>query len=738
MNILYAQQPHRSWNDLDEGEHELFGSEKEEKYTVQSPVMEVEKWENHYSTSCLGLKYIDYPKYKSTSCLFYYSIKSKVDNRSYTSCMPLIENEIDGDYYYRSCLRFAFVSMGDRDYYKKSSCCLLSTWGGSYKDNNSFQIVLPLLLYHSADHSADSGKSLWVNPLFVSKSHWTGGKEDRYLWWMPFIPLTYHSVDTIGGHRNFLWLLDYSWITVYGRESLERFWLLPLYMWRAGSDGYTSIVPPVYILNKYANGDYYTHVFPLFAAWKETDTDTSVQVITPLFGRRKVIENGTGKELYSNFFFPLLPLFFRSNDSIEGTHTNIAWLVDFTNNREGSLKTFWLVPLAFLEFKDYGYRINPLYYLHESSGVDGGSYTFFAPVIPLYYYGETTVTGENGLELKENISVSPFHMYLKKTTVENPESTDSSTLMLPILPVFYRNTEGNYTHWNLLGMIDRCTDTDYSRFFIFPLFYASQKRDVRYRNILGIIDWETGDESGGSSMFLPFYMWHGGEESSLALPLLLTYFSSGKDRNSGFIAGIYWYADPGYEHRNILMLYDHTMYREGTYVSNEYDFLFSLAEFDISPEVRKMRLAWGALISYTKGRTLESFHYDALFWLAGSDNDDGGFHSRILPLWYYQSLQDKSWELYVPPILSYFSKERSGRYDSVLLGALYYRNENIYSGTDRRMVLMGILWNEVKRPEREYKSRGSLWVLSCHQRRSRQLYPIHPGYLLYQYQFLYI
>ncbi len=359
----------------------------------------------------------------------------------------------------------------------------------------------------------------------------------------------------------------------------------------------------------------------------------------------------------------------------------------------------------------YRRRINPFYYLHEESGERYGSYTFFAPLLPLYYYSEDNESGENGLELKDSVSISPFHIYSGHSVKNDIESVYSSTLMIPLLPLFYRSTDGNYTHWNFLGIFDRCTDTDYSRFFIFPLFYASQEGEVKYRNILGIIDWETGGETGGSSMFLPFYLWHGGGEWSLTLPLLLSYFSSGKDWSTKFIAGTYWHSEPGYEHQNVLLMYDHVKYISGQKEYNEYDFLLSLAEIDISPEVMEMRMAWGALFEYTSSRTSNSYDFDALLWFAGFDNEQGGFHSRLIPVWYYQSYSPDDWFLVVPPLLSYFSEDSSGSFDLALLGALYYRNEDRYAGEDRRMVLLGVLYNEVKSPERKYHARGSLWGL---------------------------
>ncbi len=1233
----------RSWDDLDAGEHEIFGSEREEKFPVKALFMEMESWEGHYSFMLFWLfKYTDYPRYTSTRFLpFYYGLDSKIDNRSMTVLPPLLTYlERDNDEYTKYILFPLYRSYYSKSEYGRTLLFPFIWWGGSNPQNGkwkeTYDVVFPVWFHMNNAFSEDSGESVWINPLFFSYSQWTKDETYEYYRWFPLIPLTFHIVDRQGGHRNYLWLFDYSWTTdSNGVDSLERFWILPLFLWGRGDDGYTYILPPEFIYNKYSNGDYYCHLLPFFSVWRDTyaekteqvitplfakrnvydaktgeetysnfffpiiplfftsydrsegyhkniawlidweknpdssmkslwlaplvfhqfkdfgyryyipfffrdecsgdygyswsilhyhewsvndeiymvawlyyqekDKDgnysyrhllpffawweskgpeTTSQVITPLFGTRSVTDTKTGEETYSNFFFPLIPLYFTSTDRNEGSHTNIAWLLDWERNTDGSFRTFWLFPFIFHEFKDYGYRLyfpffvmparadekngfswgmfhyynwspseetfwawlyysnekygtpeqgketgelpvteyfryflpvywswknhestgslilpvifnyedkytklhinltgiayktftnpfspdlavglekkdenwyldtdvswlydmfsvswrvpvtgkekigdsktedkgegtvaidkkstsrddshnffgweavfgwmaykhadtryhfrvlplawftwdnssqdrmnmilpfylsyyseetkegyfvlapfyasqtesesfsrgylinlywdeydaqknyrektilwplvnwhyspdsfgfrvfpvfwyadwkedeksisrsisllhysmsiddskgeniyrkhlNPLYYLKSSVNENAGEYTFFAPVIPVYYYGESTENGENGLVVTDLTTVSLFHIYNEYTVKNNSESFESSSLLVPIIPLFYHGTYGDMDHWNLLGIIDRCTgrdysrffvlpfyysstagdavhtnvlgiidsysDKDYSRLFVFPLFYASKTGNVKYRNILGIIDWESGAETGGSAMFLPFFMWHGGEENSLTLPLFLSYFSSGKDWSKKFIAGTYWYSSPGYTHQDILLLYDHTWSKSSSGETDNYDFLLSTVEVDISPEVWEMRMAWGALFEYTKYGKSGGYDFDALLGFAGFDNENGYFHSRIIPLWYYQRESTTDWWLVIPPMLSLFSEQESGDFDLALLGVLYYRNENVAAGEDRRMILLGTIYNEVKKPERRYHARGSMW-----------------------------
>ena len=191
FNSLYAQTPHREWNDLDADEHEVFGSEKEEKYPVINPFIEMEKWENHYSVSCLGL-YLqrDYPRYSSTSCIpFLYSIKSKIDNRKYTAIPAIgMEFETDADYHSETYCLFMYKSTVDNISYKKSCIFPFFVWGGTTRER--YLWVLPLLLYHLSP-TTDTGVSIWLNPLIYSKTHTTRGQVDEYYRWAPIIPLTY-------------------------------------------------------------------------------------------------------------------------------------------------------------------------------------------------------------------------------------------------------------------------------------------------------------------------------------------------------------------------------------------------------------------------------------------------------------------------------------------------------------------------------------------------------------------
>ncbi len=946
----------RSWDDLDEGETEVYGSEKDSKYPINALFVEKEDWEGHYALEIFWLyKYTDYPKYKSTRVLpFYYNLTSKIDNRSLTA-YPLFLSwfSTDGNTASSNILYPLYSSSVYTGGYDRSMLFLFR-WGHdearSYSE--SYSTFVPLYYYHGLKGTNYSENS-FLSPLFCFFDEKKRGK-NSYTWWMPIVPLTYHSVDRHGGHRNILWLLDYSWETRGGKDELRRFWLLPLFLWSNENGGYTSFLFPLIYKSGYGDKSWYFHFLPFYGgSFSNNGSMGGVrQDISPLFVRRTVRHPDTGEIVYNNFFFPVIPLFFRSTDVNEGTHTNMLGLVDWRSSAESKLKRFWFIPFAFYEVGEGGYRyFLPFYgrpsgnteelgyswglfhyhswspdekvvwswpyYSRQTAGKDAESNTYYTHLIPFYwswksresagravfplylnYKDENTDLHVNILGLstktftgifspsmsagigkgqygwyadydfswlynvfcfstrvpleKESISV-PGNTKLAETSFAGDKQKKPDTMrelsrfywgwdvlfgwmsyrhadttrhfrMLPLtwltwdsrssdrlyvlLPFFlsYKSGDSEYfavapfyasqkdgKSWRRGYLVNLYWD-EYSaaeekrertvlwpfincyrsplasggRFFplfwtkterkeadgpesgytlMLPLFYHSFADRSSYTNVLGLFNnWSSPDES--STLFLPFYYYRsspqgsrlniiglfdfhfstGDENSDISiLPFfsrkragdyrsttiypLFTHFSSGADWNKRFVLGTYWYSSPDYSRQNFLYLFDRKKISRGEYNRTELSFLLKTVDYSIEPDIIKFRLFWGGLFEFDRSRKSGSYDADAFMYLAGVSKREGYLHHRLLPLYAYTSEAGEGWDLYLPPLLSYFGEDREGELSLGCLGLLYYRNTDVTAGEASRKVLLGALYEESERKERSYRSYGSLWGL---------------------------
>ena len=366
-NPLYAE-----WEDLEAGEHDVFGSEKEEKYPVKSLFIEQEQWDNHYSLMVLWLyKYTDYPKYTSYRVLpLYYHLKSKIDNRKKAVIFPLLTYIKTDRAEVTKYILFPVYYSSINDVRYNKSLGLLFWWGKrhNYPDekqyNNTYFLFIPLLSYYNSYTSEKAEYKECITPLFYYE---TKSDNNEYIFWAPIIPLTYHHASTSAGHRNILWVLDYSWDT----GGVNRLWFIPVVMWKKGNDGYLSLLTPVYVNNKHANGDYYYHFLPFFAVWKSSNNSyITKQYVTPLFGSRTVTKESSHAIAYKNLWFPVIPVFYHSNSG-DRSHTNLLWLIDWKMHK-GSLQSLWVAPLIFHEYNEYGYRYYIPFYCRPAITKDEG------------------------------------------------------------------------------------------------------------------------------------------------------------------------------------------------------------------------------------------------------------------------------------------------------------------------------------------------------------------------------
>jgi len=552
----------REWVDLHEEDDRIFGSEKELKYNPDMFFLQRESWKDHYSFMLLWLfKYTDYPKYSSIRLQpFYYSLSSKLDNRN-LSFVPLALTywETDGNTKFK--INPLFVA-------------------GSTRYENGEKDIFSFSLFHGYTYAKRNSMEL-----------------PEKTWWVPIVPLIYRNKDSQGGHMNFLWLLDYTWKREKsGDENLTRFWLTPLLFHEPGRDGYTHMLPPVFIYNRHANGEYWMSFIPFFKRSKDivysyTSQNKDKNEYEDSFKSLIYCYNDVYKEKWggevksTGFWFPFIPLLFYSyNEPGVESHRNLLALIDWHNDKNGNLDRFWFIPFIFHEPGDNGYTtIFPPVYFHNRHA-NGEQ---FRSLLPLFISSKDIVydysSGRKENKLYEDSITSPF-FYSNTVYKDNWGGEEkSSSLWFPILPLFYTyNEAGVESHRNLLWLIDWHNDKNgnLDRFWFIPFFF-NEPGENGYATALPPIFINNRHKSGEYWMSLfPFFMYSkdraysysSGNKNSYLYEnsfksLLYCYNDVYKEKWDGELKStelwfpviplFYSYNEPGVEsHRNIFGLID--------------------------------------------------------------------------------------------------------------------------------------------------------------------------------------
>lgn len=242
----------RSWDDLDEGETENYGREREEKLPLRLFFVQREKWQDHDALHIFWLYgYKDYPRYRSRRLLpFYYKLESRVDNRR---------------------LAFTPISLTETDGESESSIWFwLFFHGEDRAAKHSYSALFPFYYREGLD---DASLVYWLTPLFwYSRTrHPSGGS---YSFGAPVIPLVVLNRE-----------VAYSDLTVFyifrhrsGEQTLS--YLLPLWYYNSRPQGYlVSVLPPIAWYERSANSSWLL-IFPL---WYSSHHPGGSTVASPLY-----------------------------------------------------------------------------------------------------------------------------------------------------------------------------------------------------------------------------------------------------------------------------------------------------------------------------------------------------------------------------------------------------------------------------------------------------------------------
>ncbi len=573
--LMAREKARGDWSDLYAGERKYYGSEKEEKNATYAFFLEKENWEEHYKLMLFWLfKYTDFPRYNSLRLWpFYFSQKSKIDNRerSWGLGWPLLfyYHSIDGPEEFTLHIPVYFSSIKKNESYR--SLFYLFWWGNEreerYGFNKSYVNILPFFFYKRSVNDANtnensqliffpflyrdyyantSGNYSATDKLNITLLHYyhsnakketRGDISETTTWWFPLIPLTYHHTSPGGGHRNFLWFIDYSWRTTGKGDRLKRLWLTPLLFIKTGGNGYTHILPPLFMSFRESYGGY-SHLLPFYFSWKGRETgydyrekktiyknyDSFLSIFYSRFKKQKTGENDRGKFVSDTMWIgPFIPFIYYSSEDRGGIHRNVFWLFDWKRNTGGEMKRFWLIPLWFYGFGDKGYShiLPPLFMSFREKDGD-----YYRHLLPLFFSWKSSRN---------------YFSYKEKTRVKTSYESNSFLSILYSRFTKKRSTGGSAP--------EIYSDTFWFGPFIPLLFYSSEDSDGIHRNMLWLIDWKKnpGGElerfwfiplafyksgTGGYRHFFPFYLRFSGWSESRGSSLgIFHYHSWSKDEN---------------------------------------------------------------------------------------------------------------------------------------------------------------------------------------------------------------
>ncbi len=668
------------WPDLDEDEHKVFGSEKERKYSINAFFIEKEEWENHRSFMLLWLyKTVDYPKYTSLRVLpFWYRLQSKIDDRRKT--------------------------------------------------------FIPILLYYG---ELEQGDTVSLSPVHYF-SHKPGWSEKT--WCVPIVPLFYRATHAGGGHQNIFWLIDYSWRRYDDGERLGRLWLIPLWFYKPGADGYTHILPPLFLNNRSSNGESYTHLLPLFVRWKDIDYEYAADeegsgsyhtlytkaLLNPLYcsvtatGEEK---GWSGEPIRSRLWFPLVPLYYTGVDRERGRHTNVLWLFDWQRDSRGGLNRFWFFPFYFAKKDEYQYIFTPLY-------VRTATKSSHASVTPLWYYRLKTAGEGRVAEKTLWVPLLPL-LYASSSDEEGSrrrvllllswesgaEGKSGSFELIPF--VFHQFGPSGYRYYFPFYMkpagwsderglsyglfhYNRWSPDGHTRWSWLVHYSHSAPSLEREINLWAPVYLYTRSQASSFTLFLPLYFNYEDKQRSLHVNILGLSKSVVSGMQPAFTVGIGMKESRWYVDTDVSWLYDAASL--STRITLKKPFSESMEGIEGAGKLSRVTLQ----DKKTVGRESSEYFwgFTLLYGLTAFEAADSRRHFRLLPLswitWDKASDDKLTW------VLTYLSY-RSGETRYFVFFPFYGMQREGLSF--RRGYLLNLYWDEY-RHEEDLRERTVLWPIA--------------------------
>lgn len=423
LGVSFSAVEARSWRDLDEGEHEIYGREREEKLPIRMFFIQKEKWENHESFHALWLYgYTDYPRYRSSRLLpFYYSLSAKHDNR-YLFLSPVYYREIDG-------------SENDQ------SLLWLYYWGSGGSSGRNYSVFFPLY-YNTLN---DQGDRLLVSPLFMyssAGSQQNGGEKDTVLG-IPLVPLILWK----SGEEKRDLTLFYFFRQRSLRDSTLSY-TIPFYYYDAAKDGSSVFfLSPVYYRERQGTA-HDTAVLWLFYMGSNGDGGKNYSGLLPVYYHSQRADR-------ERFFATPLFVYSRETQPAKDAHAT---------ERSSS---FFISPLYANETTGQRSNSTVLYLFYW--GGDQSSAASYTGLFPLYYRSKR---GDD-----ESFFISPLFWHSQKPQTVGAEGGAQNTDRFFLSPLYMNSSGAGYNHTALFWLWYYGHNDDHQTRYrlLFPLFYYATK-----------------------------------------------------------------------------------------------------------------------------------------------------------------------------------------------------------------------------------------------------------------------
>jgi hypothetical protein len=577
-------------------------------------------------------------------------------------------------------------------------------------DTESSRWVIFPLMYHRSTYLASSGET--TDAFSISPVHYysfeKNGESSSKRYFFPIIPVGYHSETAMNGTRDAT-----SWIFPFyfgGEHTFEENGatvstassLYPLFLRYSSSRTETSETGEPKKYSKSFTLGYYSSSTPDENYWTFLGLVSGTSARNKSDGESNLLfglysdadENGTHRNIlvplwwYSSSergysFYTALGLFHseRDNDRFISRFTPLysyestASSRDFSlllglfgterNTSDNSASTTFLWHLAGTDHHEREYTDNGVNRMMTDES------TWFVP----FGFGSRTYDKDDPSIRYERSQWTLLHHYSFERRKDGDETT---TWWAPIVPLVYRYSDSSYSHTNALLLFDYSHDRkdDSRRLWAIPAFFVKSGPD-------------------GYCSILP--------------PVFTHWWNEKSGESSYFAMGFYKTSSPDYERENAFYLFDHI--RDIREKTESYGMLFNMFGKTESEKDIEYSLLWGAGARYRSFKDSGDYEASAICSIIKFQRADDYFHSRFLPLWYYERDRRES-TLIIPPLLAYDHEKTDGS-EFALWGAgiAYYRNKDVPEKTDNQKVLGGIIYDRVSEPERGYTSKGILWGL---------------------------